>query len=114
MIRAQVAQIVDKENKEELVKELSAIVAEGIGKPEQYVAALFEDNVTIAFGGEVGEGAFVEVRSIGGLDAAVNNALAERISGCLKERLGIDSAKIYCNFTDIPASSWAWKGRTFG
>ena len=103
-----------QEVKEATVKELSAKVAGCIGKPESYMAAVLEDDAVITFGGELGESAFVEVRSIGGLNPKVNNALAREISACLQERFGINPARIYLNFFDVPAGSWAWKGSTFG
>ncbi len=102
------------EVKESLVKELSAMTAASIGKPETYVSAVVEDDAVISFGGEVGPAAFVEVRSIGGLNHSVNNELAQKISACLNDRLGIDTGRIYVNFFDVPAGDWAWKGRTFG
>jgi phenylpyruvate tautomerase len=100
--------------KEAVVKELSAKVAACIEKPESYVEALLKDETVIAFGGEVGEAAFVEVRSIGGLNPSVNDALAREICVCLEQRFGIDPARVYINFLDVPAGDWAWKGSTFG
>ena len=100
--------------KEEVVKELSKITAEVIGKPETYVASVFEDDAVISYGGEIGPGAFVEVRSIGGIGGQVNKDLSAKISACLKEKLGIDSSKIYINFYDVSGSDWGWNGSTFG
>lgn len=100
--------------KEATVKELSAMVAARIGKPESYVEAVLEDDAVIAFGGELGAAAFVEVRSIGGLSSTVNEALAREICECLEQRFGIDPARVYINFFDVPPGDWGWKGSTFG
>jgi phenylpyruvate tautomerase PptA (4-oxalocrotonate tautomerase family) len=113
LIKVQTSAKRDRDVKEATVKELSAMVAACIGKPESYVEAVLEDDVVIAFGGEVGQGAFVEVRSIGGLSPSVNNALAREICDCLEQRLGVDPAKVYVNFVDVSAGDWAWKGSTF-
>jgi phenylpyruvate tautomerase PptA (4-oxalocrotonate tautomerase family) len=114
VIKVQTSVACSPDVKESLVKELSAMTAGAIGKPEMYQAAVLEDDAVISFGGEVGPAAFVEVRSIGGLNRSVNNDLAKKISDCLSERLGIDTARIYLNFFEVPASDWAWKGNTFG
>jgi len=114
LIKVQTSMEAGAEVKEAVVKRLSAITAGGIGKPETYVAAVLEDNAVIAFGGEIGPSASVEVRSIGGLNGDVNNRLATEICDCLKEKLGIDPARVCINFFDIQATNWAWKGSTFG
>lgn len=100
--------------KKSLTLELSQIVADGIGKPETYVAVVLEEPAMISFGGEIGQGAFVEVRSIGGLNKTVNNQLAQSITSCLKSHLSIEPERVYINFIDMPRTDWAWKGATFG
>ncbi len=114
LIKVQSSVQCSRDVKEATVKRLSTITAGRIGKPESYVAAVLEDDAIISFGGEVGASAFVEVRSIGGLNPEVNNALAAEICDCLEEELGIEPARVYINFFDIPRSNWAWKGKTFG
>ena len=104
----------NREAKEAIVKELSALTAGSIGKPETYQQALIEDDAVISFGGELGPAAFVEVRSIGGLNSEVNNTLASGICDCLNRQLDIDPARIYINFFDIPRTAWAWNKKTFG
>ena len=103
-----------KEKKDALALELSKICADGIGKPESYVASLVEDDASVAFGGSLSPAAFVEVRSIGGLNGGVNAGLSKSICSKLKETLGIPEDKVYINFTDVPANSWGWNGGTFG
>jgi phenylpyruvate tautomerase PptA (4-oxalocrotonate tautomerase family) len=114
LIRVQTSARRGLDAKEAVVKELSAMVAAGIGKPESYVEAMIQDDAVIAFGGELGAAAFVEVRSIGGLSHAVNNALARQICECLEQRLGLEPARVYITFVDVPAEGWAWQGSTFG
>ena len=88
-----------KDKKESLALALSKICAEGIGKPESYVASLVEDDAAFAFGGGKADAALVEVRSIGGLNGAVNAALSKSICDKLTEELGIPGDRIYINFT---------------
>lgn len=114
LIKLQMSESCSQETKEELCCELSRICAEGIGKPESYVASLVEDDAVIAFGGAIQNSAYVEVKSIGGLNGSVNRNLAAAICGCLEAKVGIPGSRIYINFTDVPASSWGCNGSTFG
>ncbi len=102
------------EQKNELTQALSEICASKIGKPESYVASLVEDDVAFSFGGKIKTAAYVEVKSIGGLNGAVNGALSSAICECLESKLGIPGNCVYINFTDVPASQWGWNGNTFG
>ena len=100
--------------KEELAAELSSICATVTGKPEAYVAAVVECDAVIAFGGQLQPSAFVEVKSIGGLNDQVNVSLSKSICECIESKLGIPGKCVYINFTDVPPSNWGFDGSTFG
>ena len=102
------------EQKVECAKALSKICAEQIGKPEVYVSSIFEDGVTIAFGGEIQPSAFVVVKSIGGLNKEVNVGLSKAICEYLSTTLNIPGEAVYLNFIDVPATQWGCNGQTFG
>ena len=114
LIKMQTSVKCSDEQKNELAKALSGICASGIGKPEAYVASLVEDDAVFAFGGEIKDAAFVEVKSIGGLNGSVNGALSASICECIESKLGIPGNSVYINFTDVPASQWGCNGSTFG
>ena len=101
------------DKKQALLASLSKIVAGTIGKPEQYVMVVISP-AAILMSGKPGPAAFVDVRSIGGLGGNVNQQLAQKIGGLLKESLGVPPDRIYLNFTDVPAANWGWNGDTFG
>ena len=61
------------DKKKALLASLSKIVAGTIGKPEQYVMVTIS-SATILMSGKTGEAAFVDIRSIGGLNNNVNPA----------------------------------------
>ena len=96
-----------------LLASLSKLVAETIGKPETYVMVTINP-AAIQMSGAPGDAAFVDVRSIGGLNRDVNRKLSEGTCALLRETLGIPPERIYLNFTDVPAGNWGWKGGTFG
>ena len=54
---------------------------------------------------------FLEIKSIGSLNPS---DMAKPISDFLYEKMGIPMDHIYISFVDVPASLWAWNGRTFG
>ena len=101
------------DKKQALLASLSKIVAGTIGKPEQYVMVVVSP-AAILMSGKPGPAAFVDLRSIGGLGGSVNQQLAQKVGGLLKESLGVPPDRIYLNFTDVPAGNWGWNGDTFG
>jgi phenylpyruvate tautomerase PptA (4-oxalocrotonate tautomerase family) len=102
-----------EEKEKALLASLSKIAAGTIGKPEQYVMVTFSP-ATVLMSGKPGAAAFVDLRSIGGLDENVNRQLSEKICKILNESLGVPPDRIYLNFTEVPASHWGWNGDTFG
>ncbi len=96
-----------------LLAALSKIVAETIGKPEQYVMVSITP-ATMLMSGKPGEAAFVDLRSIGGLAGDVPKQLSKRICALLKDSAGIPENRIYLNFMDVEATNWGWNGSTFG
>jgi phenylpyruvate tautomerase len=101
------------DKKKALLASLSKIVAETIGKPEQYVMVVVNP-AAIIMSGKPGEAAFADIRSIGGLGGEVNRQLSQKVCRVLTDTLGVPSNRVYLNFTDIEAGNWGWNGSTFG
>ncbi len=101
------------QSRADLLRKLSRVVAETIGKPEEYVMVTLSHS-DILMSGQPGHAAFVDLRSIGGLSDDTNRKLTERICDVLEESLAIPPDRVYATFTDIPASNWGWSGATFG
>jgi phenylpyruvate tautomerase len=102
-----------KEKGEPLLAALSKAVASAIGKPEQYVMITASQSLML-MSGKAGDAAFVDIRSIGGLNGETNRKLSQQICKLLKDSLGIASDRVYLNFTDVEAGNWGWNGSTFG
>ena len=96
-----------------LLGSLSKLVAEGIGKPEQYVLVTAQ-HTPMLMSGKPGDAAFVDIRSIGGLSGDVNCRLSQKVCEVLKEHLSIAPERVYLNFTDVKATHWGWNAATFG
>ena len=102
-----------QETPTEVIAELSRIAAETIGKPERYVMVSATKS-DLMMGGVEGNAAFVEVKSIGGLNHDVCEKLSANICNLLKAKLQIPPDRIYLNFTEVPASQWGVNGSLFG
>jgi phenylpyruvate tautomerase PptA (4-oxalocrotonate tautomerase family) len=102
-----------QEKEKPLLVALSKIVAGTIGKPEQYVM-ITASHSAMLMSGKAGDAAFVDIRSIGGLNSDTNRKLSEQICKLLKDSLSLAPERVYLNFTDVEAGNWGWNGSTFG
>lgn len=102
-----------KDIREELLGRGSRLVAETLGKPEDYVMVAC-NYTALSMGGVRGNAAFVELRSIGGLDAAINRRLSQDLCTLVNETTGVPPERIYINFLDVPRTDWGWNNKTFG
>ena len=107
-------EVADAGKRQTLVAGLSRLVAEGTGKPEQYVMACVREKVAMVMGGGAGPCAMVTIKAIGGLSKAVNQGLAGKISQMLQKELSIPADRVYITFEELAADHWAWNGKTFG
>jgi phenylpyruvate tautomerase len=113
LLKLETTVALSEEKKKELPAALSKIVAETIGKPEQYVMVLVSP-ASILMASKPGDAAFVDIRSTGGLNDDVNRQLSQKIASLLNESLGVSPDRIFLNFTDVPAGNWGWHNDTFG
>jgi phenylpyruvate tautomerase len=112
-IRLETSAPADQGTRTNLLQALSREVAQGIGKPEQYVMACFEPMIMI-MGGKDQPAAYVELKSIGGLTPDVINRLSKNICALLQDMLQVPPARVFLNFSEVPPTHWAWNGETFG
>ncbi len=97
----------------ELALALSKIAASAIGKPETYVMASVTE-ATMSMAGEPGPAAFLDVRSIGGLNQGVNRDLTAQVCTLMESKLGIPADRVYVSFAGSAAADWGWNNTTFG
>ena len=98
------------EDKKKLLEEISTLVSSLTNKSKRFVMAKLEDNSEMYFEDE-SPCCFLEIKSIGSL---IPSKMVKPISDFVSEKMGIPKDKIYISFEDLPASLWAWNGRTFG
>ena len=98
------------EDKKKFLVEISMLVSSLTNKSKRFVMAKLDDNLEMYFDDE-SPCCFLEIKSIGSLKPS---GMAKPISNFVYEKIGIPIDKIYISFQDVPASMWAWNGRTFG
>ena len=98
------------DDKKKLLQEISILVSSLTNKSKSFVMARLDDNSEMYFEDE-SPCCFLEIKSIGSLNPS---EMAKPISDFVYKKMGIPIDKIYISFEDVPASMWAWNGRTFG
>ena len=99
------------DDKEQLLEEISILISSLTNKSRRFVMAKIDDNCKMYFQDCKKPSCFLEIKSIGSLNPS---EMAKPISNFVHEKMGIPIDKIYISFEDVPASMWAWNGRTFG
>jgi phenylpyruvate tautomerase PptA (4-oxalocrotonate tautomerase family) len=113
LLRLETNVALSDEQRKQLPAALSKIVAETIGKPEQYVMVTIGP-AAVLMSGKPGDAAFADIRSIGGLSAEVNRQLSQKICALLTQSLRVPQNRVYLNFSEVDAGNWGWNGDTFG
>ena len=98
------------DDKKKLLEEISILISSLTNKSKRFVMAKIDDNCHMFFYDET-PSCFLEIKSIGSLNPS---EMAKPISDFVCEKMGISLDRIYISFEDVPASLWAWNGRTFG
>ena len=98
------------DDKKKLLEEISILISSLTNKSKRFVMAKLDDSCHLYFDNET-PSCFVEIKSIGSLNPSV---MAKPISDFVYKKMGIPIDRIYISFEDVPASLWAWNGKTFG
>ena len=97
-------------DKKKLLDEISTLISSLTNKSKRFVMAKLDDNCDMYFDDQI-SCCFLEIKSIGSLNPS---EMSMPISNFVHQKMGIPLDKIYISFEDVPASMWAWNGRTFG
>ncbi len=97
--------------KGEIAKEAMKILSEVIGKPINYCSSQVAESIG-GFGGNVEDSAFIDIKSIGGLQGK-QKELADKFCSLIESKTPIKGGKIYLNFTEFTGSNWGFNHKTF-
>lgn len=95
-----------------LMSKASKTVSEILGKSENYVMVAVQDSMHMLFAGTDQELAYVELKSIG-LPEDTSPELSQGLCTLINSELGIDSKRIYIEFSNAQRHMWGWDNRTF-
>ena len=98
------------DDKKKFLEEISILISSLTNKSKRFVMAKLDDDCHMYFDDET-PSCFLEIKSIGSLNPS---EMAKPISDFVYKKIGIPIDRIYISFGDVPASLWAWNGRTFG
>jgi phenylpyruvate tautomerase len=96
-----------------LLKDLSALLARELGKPESYVMLSFERDAELLFGGSAEPACFAALKNIGTFTPAQTEKLSALLCAKLSEALGVAPNRIYIEFIDAKPHLWGYDGGTF-
>ena len=96
----------------DLMARASKLVAEQLGKSENYVMVALDPPRPMLFAGDDAPAAYLELKSIG-LPESKTQDLSAALCALVEEVLGIAGERIYIEFADAPRNMWGWNGRTF-
>ena len=98
------------ENKKQFLEEITTLISSLTNKSKRFVMAKINDNSEMYFEDD-SPCCILEIKSIGSLNPS---EMSKSISDFVFEKIRVPIDKIYISFEDVPASMWAWNGRTFG
>lgn len=105
-------QFLNEQEKTDCCLSCSAKTAQLLGKPENYVMTLFEDQMIMSMSGSTEAAAYVELKSIN-LPEDQTSDLSSSLCQHIADLLKIDTKRIYIEFSNAQRHLWGWDGRTF-
>ncbi|NJL87481.1 MAG: hypothetical protein HC886_18270 [Leptolyngbyaceae cyanobacterium SM1_1_3] len=99
---------------EAMLKDLSASLAQHLGKPESYIMTAFEGSMPMTFAGTTDPVCYIEIKSVGTMGAAKTAAMSQTFCDKVEQALGVAKNRTYIEFADAQGAMWGWNGTTFG
>lgn len=100
------------ENQDPILRDISAAVADMLGKPERYVMVSLDAGRPMRFAGDDAPLAYLELKSIG-LPEERTKDFSATLCGLMQTHLGITSDRVYIEFSGAARHLWGWNGGTF-
>ena len=94
-----------------LQKEISKMVADLTGKPENYVMTMIQSDTLMTFAGSDEPCCFIKLKSIGSLNPS---KMSKSLCDLIASKTNIRTNRIYVEFVDVKATNWGFNSSTFG
>lgn len=96
-----------------LLRDLSALLARELRKPESYVMTCLEPRARMTFAGTDAPTCYVEVKNVGTLSPDLTAGLSAAVTERLVAAFGVPSGRIYIEFAESRPHLWGYDGGTF-
>ena len=111
MIEANVTMQLPAEKRDILKTEFGKAITI-MGKPESYLMINLIDNQDLCFAGnKLDNGAYIEVKVLGSVDAGASDKMTARLCEILQNELGIPGDAVYVSYWGT--TNWGWNGGNF-
>ena len=100
------------EDAESIASEASRTVAGMLGKPESYVMVKVLSGQTLIFAGSDAPAAHLKLKSLG-LPEDRTAEYSQQLCQFISDHTGIDSSRVYIEFSSPDRHMWGWDSRTF-
>ena len=94
-----------------LQKDISKLIANLTGKPENYVMTMIQKGTKMTFSGSDEPCCFMKVKSIGSINPSL---MSKSLCQLIASETNINTNRIYIEFTDVKATNWGFNNSTFG
>ena len=94
-----------------LQKEVSKMIADLTGKPEDYVMTMIQSDNKMTFAGSDEPCCFIKLKSIGSLNPS---SMSKSLCDLIGSKTNIKPNRIYIEFIDVKPSNWGFNSSTFG
>ena len=112
LLKIQTNQSLEGAQQQQLLSDASQLVANELGKPENYVMVAIEPPMPMSFAGSTEPTAYLELKSIG-LPESKTRDLSSALCALIAQTTNINKDRIYIEFADAPRAMWGWNGGTF-
>jgi phenylpyruvate tautomerase PptA (4-oxalocrotonate tautomerase family) len=112
LLRITTNQEVAADKQQEISRQLSAFVAEMLGKPESYVMVVLQVNPAMSFAGSHEPLAYIELKSLG-LPEDKTTDFSASLCQHVNQLLNILPKRTYIEFSSPARHFWGWNSATF-
>ncbi|MGB5517300.1 MAG: phenylpyruvate tautomerase MIF-related protein [Gammaproteobacteria bacterium] len=108
----QISTNVTIDNKHNLAKQASSLVAEILGKPESYVMINIDTEADLIFAGSDEPCALLMLKSLG-LPETETKTYSEKLCTFIEQQLGVSASRTYIEFISPQRHMFGWNSSTF-
>ncbi len=102
----------DEKTRSSAAHDFSKTVSQMLGKPENYVMVIINAGTSMLFAGNDAPAAYLELKSLG-LPEDKSAGFSASLCAKTAELLGVDTGRIYIEFTSPARHLWGWNNSTF-